>query len=237
AVSADLVARLRSEGLQANPGRLDGPLAPGISVFDAETDDDLRRVAACGLASSCPVLWIGAGGLAQALAGEAPAQATWPLPLAILGLFGSDQAVTTRQLAACGSDWVRLADGAEASARVVAERLGAGNRALASLDLPPGLTRAEAARRIEAELHTLAHGLPRPGTLLVAGGETLRGLCVSLGARSLEVQGRIVPGLPRSILRGGRWDGVTVVSKSGAFGTPTLLRDLLRRGHTVERTE
>jgi len=41
------------------------------------------------------------------------------------------------------------------------------------------------------------------------------------------VQGRIVPGLPRSILRGGAWDGVTVVSKSGAFGYPTLLRDLL----------
>jgi uncharacterized protein YgbK (DUF1537 family) len=238
-VSGDIVVRLRSEGLEAHPGRWDGPLPSGISVFDAETDDDLRRVAACGRAASDTVLWIGAGGLAQALAGEALAQATslLPLPLPILGLFGSDQAVTARQLAACGSDWVRLADGAEASARVVAERLGAGNRALASLDLPPGLSRAEAARRIEAELHTLAHGLPRPGTLLVAGGETLRGLCVSLGARSLEVQGRIVPGLPRSILRGGRWDGVTVVSKSGAFGTPTLLRDLLRGRHTVERTE
>jgi hypothetical protein len=37
--------------------------------------------------------------------------------------------------------------------------------------------------------------------------------------------------VPRSILRGGRWGGVTVISKSGAFGTPALLRDLL-----VERT-
>jgi hypothetical protein len=26
---------------------------------------------------------------------------------------------------------------------------------------------------------------------------------------------------------GGRWNGVTVVSKSGAFGHPHLLRDLL----------
>jgi uncharacterized protein YgbK (DUF1537 family) len=101
-------------------------------------------------------------------------------------------------------------------------------RALVSLGLPAGLARDKAARRIDAELARLAQALPRPGTLLVAGGETLRGLCVALGARSLEVQGRIVPGLPRSMLRGGRWDGVTVVSKSGAFGTPTLLRDLLR---------
>jgi uncharacterized protein YgbK (DUF1537 family) len=78
--------------------------------------------------------------------------------------------------------------------------------------------------------------MPPPGTLVVAGGETLRGLCLSLGARSLELQGRIIPGLPRSIMRGGRWDGVTVISKSGAFGTPTLLRDLLRGTLTTERT-
>ena len=93
---------------------------------------------------------------------------------------------------------------------------------------PPGLTRAEAARRIDRELHALSTRLPRPGTLIVAGGETLRGLCIALGATSLEVQGRAVPGVPVSILRGGVWDGVTIVSKSGAFGHPTLLRDLLR---------
>jgi hypothetical protein len=29
------------------------------------------------------------------------------------------------------------------------------------------------------------------------------------------------------MLRGGRWYGVTVISKSGAFGTPALLRDLV----------
>ena len=40
--------------------------------------------------------------------------------------------------------------------------------------------------------------------------------------------GRIVPGLPRSILQGGRWAGVDVISKSGAFGTRELWRDLLQ---------
>jgi D-threonate/D-erythronate kinase len=236
AVSGDLVARLREEGADARPGRFDESLPSGVSVFDAETDDDLRRIADCGRAASGPVLWIGAGGLAQALAGDALAEAVSPLPLPILGLFGSDQAVTAGQLVACGPDWLRLADGGAGNAALVAERLGRDNRALVSLDLPPDSPRAEAARRIEAELSRLARSVPRPGALLVAGGETLRGLCLSLGARSLEVQGRIVPGLPRSILRGGVWDGVTVVSKSGAFGTPTLLRDLLRGALTVERT-
>lgn len=236
-VSGDLVARLREEGAEARTGRLGAPLAPGINVFDAETDDDLRRIADCGRAALASVLWVGAGGLAQALAGKAGAEALSPLPLPILGLFGSDQAVTAGQLAACEEEWLRLPpNGGEAGVARVAERLFGQGRVLVSLDLPPNSSRAQAAQCIEAELSRLALSLPRPGTLLIAGGETLRGLCLSLGARSLEVQGRIVPGLPRSILRGGVWDGVTVVSKSGAFGTPTLLRDLLRGALTVKRT-
>jgi D-threonate/D-erythronate kinase len=39
--------------------------------------------------------------------------------------------------------------------------------------------------------------------------------------------GAILPGVPRSIMRGGRWDGVTIVSKSGAFGGPDLFQQLV----------
>jgi len=99
--------------------------------------------------------------------------------------------------------------------------------ALASLDLPPGLARSEAARRIEAAFVALAHCLPRPGTLLAAGGETLRALCHGLGARSLQTAGLVEPGVPRSVMQGGAWDGIEVVSKSGAFGADALWRDLL----------
>ena len=44
----------------------------------------------------------------------------------------------------------------------------------------------------------------------------MRGLCAALGTASLEVRGQFEPGLPHSLIRGGRWDGATVVSKSGA---------------------
>ena len=71
---------------------------------------------------------------------------------------------------------------------------------------------------------------------MVAGGETLRGLCIALGAESLVVQGRAVPGVPVSRINGGAWDGVTIVSKSGAFGHATLLRELLRLPN-LERTD
>ena len=75
--------------------------------------------------------------------------------------------------------------------------------ALISIDLPSGLEREAATLRIGRALHRVAADLPRPGTLLVAGGETLRGLCLALGATSLELQGRILPGFPRSVMRGG----------------------------------
>jgi len=226
AVGGDIVATLRGEGVGAHAGRYDADPLPGVSVFDAETDDDLRRVAAAVRRWPGPVLWSGSGGLAQALAGAVEAPILGVLPSPILGLFGSDQAVTAGQLAACAPYWVRLPHGGGDGAGIE-RRLAADGVALASVDLPPGMARAEAAGLIAAELARLTRGMGSPGTLLVAGGETLRGLCVSLGARGLEVQGRIVPGLPWSIMRGGRWDGVTVVSKSGAFGHSTLLRDLL----------
>ena len=237
AVGDDIVQVLRREAVLAQAGRVSSELAPGITVFDAETDEDLHRIAALGKEAAHPVLWIGTGGLAQALAAGAPGEARLPLVPPVLGLFGSDQPVTAGQLAACGPDWLKLSDDGPAASMSVATQLEARGRALISVDLPDDLSRAEATNRIGLQLHRLTEDLPAPGTLVVAGGETLRGLCLSLGASSLEVQGRIVPGLPRSVMHGGRWDGVVVLSKSGAFGPPNLLRDLLRSTHPVtERT-
>jgi D-threonate/D-erythronate kinase len=227
AVGGDMVAMLRNFGVPAQPGQPGAPLSPGISVFDAETDADLDRVVLVGRAAG-PVLWIGTGGLAQALARHSPAPAGTGLPLPLLGLFGSDQPVTAGQLAVCGTDWVRLKGAGPTEVKSIAARLRSAGRLVASLDLPAGLSREDAARRIGTALHCLVRDLPPPGTLLVAGGETLRTLCLSLSARSLVIQGRFVPGVPRSVLGDGLWDGVTVVSKSGAFGPPTLVRDLLR---------
>jgi uncharacterized protein YgbK (DUF1537 family) len=99
--------------------------------------------------------------------------------------------------------------------------------AMASLDLPERLDRNAAAERIAAEFARLVRAVPRPGTLIAAGGETLKALCLALGARCLEAVGQVAPGVPRSVMRGGAWDGVDVVSKSGAFGADTLWRDLL----------
>ncbi|MCK8785733.1 four-carbon acid sugar kinase family protein [Roseomonas sp. NAR14] len=226
-VGGDLVAALRAAGLPALPGRPDAPLPPGLSVFDAETEADLERIAAIGRGAGMPVLWCGSGGLARALMGEARVAADTALRGPVLGLFGSDQGATARQLAACGAHWHRLPDGGAASAARLAAHLGAHGVALASLDLPDGTARDAAARRIADALDSLAQRLGPPGTLIVAGGETLKSLCLALGTGALVATGQVAPGVPRSAMRGGRWDGVEVVSKSGAFGGDALWRDLL----------
>jgi uncharacterized protein YgbK (DUF1537 family) len=241
-VTGDIIVALRHLGMTARTGLVGEPLPDGISVFDALTEDDLQLVSETGRLAHGPVLWCGSGGLAQALASGAEAAQNAPLPGPILGLFGSDQQITALQLAACDRHWIRLSEGECENAFFLPSRLRETGAVLVSLDLVPKLPRDVAARRIRASFNLILRTLELPGTLLVAGGETLRGIVEALSAESLEVQGRIVPGLPRSILRGGRWDGITVVSKSGGFGPVGLLRDLLRGrfgssdGRRIERT-
>lgn len=237
AVACDLVADLTAEGLPPRLCRPGDSVPPGLSVWDAETDADLARIAAAGRAAPGPVLWCGSSGLAGALAGAPPAPAGFAppdLPRPVLGLFGTRHPVTIAQLAASATPLLALADGGPSATARVAEALAADGVGFAYLSLPQGLGADVAARRIAAELGALANRVAPPATLIVAGGETLRGLCESLAAERLDVGGQIAPGVPWSTMRGGRFDGVRVVSKSGAFGEALLLRQLLARTDSQE---
>jgi len=233
AVSGDIAAALTEAGLPARRASVtDGPVE-GVAVYDARDEADLAAIA--GLASGEPVLWCGSGGLAGALAQGAKPPADAALTGPVLGLFGSDRPETEAQLAACGPLRLVLSRGDAGEAPHVAERLSRDGAVVASLALPSGTAREAAAGHIAEAFAAVIAGLPRPGTLLVAGGETLKALCLALDAEGLTVTGEIAPGLPRSTLRGGRWDGLPVVSKSGAFGEPGLWRDLLHRNGFLDR--
>lgn len=229
-VGEDLRATLVAQGLEVRLARPGDAVPEGISLWDAETDGDLKQIADEGRKLGAPLLWCGSGGLAGALAGPPQAAAITTLARPVLGLFGSDHPMTAAQLRGCGSYWVRLPDAGGQAAAVVARRLAEDGVALVGFDLRQGLSRLEAARFIDRGMDLLTRRTERPRTLVVAGGETLRGLCVSLEATHLELSGQVEPGVPRSVMRGGRWDGVEVVSKSGAFGEPGLLRRLIAPG-------
>jgi len=217
----DLADDLANEGLIVQRRRPGDAAPTGLSLWDAESDADLAAIAAAGRTLTGPVLWCGSGGLASALAGPvAVPDLPAALPRPLLGLFGTDHPVTAAQLAACGVPLLSAAG--DVAVRLLSEGL-----ALVRPDLPEGLSRDAAARRIATAFATLTERLPPPATLVVSGGETLRALCAALAAERLDLTGEILPGVPRAVLRGGRWDGVGVVSKSGAFGPPGLLRDLL----------
>ena len=223
-VSADLAAELRNLGVPARRSASGADLQPDVNVCDAETDDDLRAIVSHTTQSAEPVLWIGTGGLAQAMAHDHCQPATHPLPRPVLGLFGSDQPATADQLAAWPEHRVEIE--ADAFDDVIG-RLVAPGLVLVSFRLAAGLSRTAAAARIATSIEALVARIDPPGTIVVAGGETLRSLCDATDARSLLVTGRLMPGVPLSIIQGGRWNGVTVVSKSGAFGPPDLLSNLL----------
>jgi uncharacterized protein YgbK (DUF1537 family) len=225
-VSADIAQVLCEAGLPAHRALVaDGPV-DGVAVYDARTDDDLAAIAA--LQSNGSLLWCGSGGLAAALARGARPPRDSRLEGPVLGLFGSDREEAEAQLAACGPQRLVLPHGSRHH-DLIMDRLARDGAVLASLELPDGTARGAAAGRIAEAFARLTEGISRPGSLLAAGGETLKALCVALSVECLDVTGEIAPGLPRSTLRGGQWDGLPVVSKSGAFGTPGIWRDLLHQ--------
>ncbi len=196
----DLSAALQAHGVAAR-------------LCDAETDADLDAIVAAGRALKGRVLWCGTGGLAAALAGRTTVPRPH-LPRPVLALIGSDHPVSAAQLAAVAQLHDRLP---QSDAPAIARSLAAGAAAV-SVALPHGTPRAAACRDIVDRFAGLLASIERPGTLFVAGGETLRGLCDALGLERLDVDGELEPGVPTSIMRGGAWDGQRLVSKSGAFG-------------------
>lgn len=214
AVDVDLAGQLAALGLAPIAARA-GMAAPhGVSLWDAESDAELRAIVAAVGALPGRVLWAGTGGLAGALGGGAAPRPELPAPR--VAMIGSDHPVSQAQLARTSRHHVLK--GAIRDLPLPAA---------ISLRLPPGLPRAEAADRIGRCFTEVAYRLPRPGSCIVAGGETLRALADGLGATALTVLGEHEPGAPVSRMEGGHWDGLPILSKSGAFGRPDFLASLL----------
>ncbi len=210
-------------------GRLPAAPLPPLAALAPDITWHVASLAKC-LAPGLRIAYLAApspraAALARGAAPPGDARLTGP----VLGLFGSDRPETAAQLAACGTHHLVLSADDPDHAGAVAARLDRDGVVLASLALPAGTAREDAAAHIAATFAGVIDRIPRPGTLLVAGGETLKALCLALAVARLDVTGQIAPGLPRSTLRGGRWDGLPVVSKSGAFGTEGVWRDLLHQ--------
>jgi uncharacterized protein YgbK (DUF1537 family) len=231
AVGKNLVEQLRDRKLEARRTRPADGLRPGINVFDSETDNDLDWVVKAGENYSGRVLWCGSGGLASALARGADVWVSDELKGPVLGVFGSDHRMTALQLEACGSVVVVSGD-VECDIDRIKQALAKGV-AFVRLDAPDAHSRDDVAQHFSRQISQLSRLIDPPGSLVVAGGETVKAHMIAVEARALRPLGRLEPGIPKSVIEGGDWSGVEVVSKSGAFGAVDVWAKLLKQNGLI----
>jgi uncharacterized protein YgbK (DUF1537 family) len=217
-VCASLVQAFAAVGVTAKVVRsLVEPCEAEVVIPAAVTDADLANVAA--FHSDLRYrdwLWSGSAGLAGALAStaardhDAPAVAIGatppqgPVPV----ITCSRHPVLRRQLECLQAAGVRTP----------------------LFDLTPAqeLTPAQARAALRVEARHVVERLPRPTVVAVVGGDTLLALCEAAGAYELISAPTIRPGWGCLRLSGGRWDGAICHSRSGAFGGPADLLELLQ---------
>jgi len=195
------------------PGAIALVMDKGIRFLsmEAERDADLDEIAEELLGIDRPILWAGSAGLAGALARRI-AGPKRPRPDAaasgpVLFCIGSDHVLTVaqeRRLLAVRD--VAVQPGALAEGRHVLLRL------------PWGKVKAE-------ELRAMFAGR-RPAAVALSGGDTASLVCRALGVEAIAIHGELWPGVPVGTLRGGAYDGVAVVTKSGGFGNPDTLVEI-----------
>lgn len=204
-----------------------------VLVCDAETDEDLRAIAAAIAVLPRETIWVGSAGLARHIpgalgigGGSEPAEDPPRIHGPVLVVAGSRSPVAHEQIRAVGVKTVFLTP----------EQLRSGSGL--TLDLSGDLVIAiEAAEEtvedpgLSAALAVLiAPHMDQIGALVVTGGETARAVLTRSGITSLLLLQEVEAGVPLAISAGART--MPVITKSGSFGNRATLAhcvELLRR--------
>jgi D-threonate/D-erythronate kinase len=224
-----------------------GVAASRCDIRDADTDDDLRRIAREAAANPAYRVWCGTAGLAKQVPealdlGRRHDLPRLPAAERVVVIAGTSHPVTVAQMAtllAHGWTHIRLdvrPGGAPpnldalraaferclATGKVLVTTFGELSKAeTAALQRDPGGTRD----RVIAALRQAAGALPlATGTgLILTGGDTALHVCRALGARVIRVVAEAQPGIPLGLLElpGGI---LPIATKSGGFGSPDSLR-------------
>ena len=223
--------------------------ADRVAICDAETDTDLDRLVAAGIAvgaAGVPVRWAGAAGLAYALARAYPgdphrtnARPNWSATGPILFVVGTAAPAARAQLTRLaeqveivvelGPDLLaRAADPAERNtlAAEVTERT-AGRTAVVQLAEAAGAPRSP--NLVEAMARAVAQTARTHPTLLLTGGETARAVLTAIEIDELVVREAWQDGVVLSTAP----DGRAVLTRPGAFGDPDALARIARQFRAV----
>ncbi len=191
------------------------PMPPRTYV-DATSDADLDAVAHL-IAQDPAVVAVGSAGLASALARR------WEQPV-------RDRADD----AAHGEVVVAVSSLHPVSARQLSE-LAASPHVGITVLAPPAERHPDAVRVAEALAERVSATVEtrRVRSLIVVGGDGLAAILADLGATGVDIDGVLESGCPTGTIVGGTAHGVRVVSKSGGFGSPRALVDLVSRLRSI----
>ena len=214
-----------------------------VLVCDAETDEDLHRIAEASMVLGCGTVWAGSAGLAAYLplaARLASANVYTPEPPLVAGpalfVVGSGSTVSLGQVEvlASRSDTMVLRIPSEVLMareqsprwleymQTLEQALRAGSDVAV---LPDPVSRLESSMGLQLSAALAAMVRPSAdtvGALVATGGETARAIFDAWGIRRLQLIGEVEPGLPVSVTSGWRRE-LPVLTKAGGFGEPEAL--------------
>lgn len=203
----------------------------GLFIYDAETEEDMNRIPDIFSAIQDPILWCGSAGLARALSGQKRATNTYQTA-STLAIIGSQHPVSQTQLTIMRDidpDSVVMIDKLTPLNSIVDSintRLANGEHSILALSINHG-TPSAMRDELDDIIYRLLPRLSKPERLFAMGGDTLLASLRAVAACQTSVKGELSPGIAIGEITGGLWDQITFLSKSGAFGHPTFLRDLL----------
>lgn len=231
-VAASILDSLHLRGWRVDTG----PTPPNVQagamawVPDMLSDKALDAVAAFALQAGSDWLWCGSAGLAHALARQGakrtPAARAQPEDGQVMLVSASHHPVSREQWGVLRA--ARAADGHAGENLQSLQADAAHYPRLIDLAATGRLSPGQAANLLHAQTQAIAIHAPRPRTLVVVGGDTLLSLCHALGATGLQSEVALDrPGWGCARMLGGRWAGLVCHTRSGAFGGPQDLLEVL----------
>lgn len=204
-----------------------------VAVCDAETDDDLHRIAEASLPATAGTFFIGSAGLAHALAASVPGEAMEPPRFApstqgalmVVGSLAVASRTGARKLVA-GGDIVHVPvepatllgtpEGRIELGRQVVHLLDAGEDVLVEILMNDEPDMSLGPQLVEGLAEALKPATSRMSAFAATGGETASALLSSFGVNGIRLIDEIEPGVALGLTLGEL--EIPVVTKAGAFG-------------------
>jgi uncharacterized protein YgbK (DUF1537 family) len=204
-----------------------------VVVADAETEEDLDRLAAAVTALGPDAVPVGSAGLASRLARSWAGQESPAPALVVVTSLHQTARGQVEELVADPRTRIEQPEPGDLAdeeawlswTRRALERFDpstAHTALVAPEDRDGQLDPAAVARRMGEFAAALA-GRHELSGFVVTGGDGARALTRALEARAIALTGEVAPGIPIGTLSGGPRHGRAIVTKAGGFGSPSAL--------------